>query len=103
MLANTSMLWSRNLNDGGGGHWLVRMDWCPAGWSMCLPLLIFPCTIKSSRSSLPAPAHPGGPRKRDENGCGVFVLTFIFELIQVKCAQHPLFAIVQFDGKIFSH
>jgi len=49
--------------DGGGGHWLVRMEWCPAVWLVCLPLLIFPCTIKS-RSSLLAPAHPGGPGKR---------------------------------------
>jgi len=48
--------------DSGGGHWLVRMEWRPAGWSVCLPLLIFPCTIKS-RSSLLAPAHPGDPRK----------------------------------------
>jgi len=47
--------------DGGGGHWLVRMEWRPAGWSVCLPLLIFPCIIKS-RSSLLAPAHAGGPR-----------------------------------------
>ena len=47
--------------DGGGGHCLIRMEWRPAGWSVCLPLLIFPCTTKS-RSSL-APAHPGGPRK----------------------------------------
>jgi len=46
--------------DGGGGHWLVRMEWRPAGWSLCLPLLIFPCTIKS----LLALAHPGGPGKR---------------------------------------
>jgi len=30
---------------------------------VCLPLLIFPCTMKS-RGSLLAPAHPGGPRKR---------------------------------------
>ena len=30
---------------------------------MCLPLLIFPCTIKY-RSSLLAPAHLGGPGKR---------------------------------------
>jgi len=30
---------------------------------VCLPLLIYPCTIKS-RSSLLAPAHPGGPGKR---------------------------------------
>ena len=42
---------------------LVRMEWRPAGWSVCLPLLIFPCTTKS-RSSLLAPAHPGGPGKR---------------------------------------
>jgi len=49
--------------DGGGGHLLVRMEWRPAGWSVCLPLLIFPCTVKS-RSSLLAPAHTGGPRKR---------------------------------------
>ena len=49
--------------DGGGGHWLVWMEWRPAGWSVLLPLLISPCTIKS-RSSLLAPAHPGGPGKR---------------------------------------
>jgi len=42
---------------------LVRMEWRPAGWSACLPLLIFPCTIKS-RSYLLTPAHPGGPGKR---------------------------------------
>jgi len=48
--------------DGGGGHWLVWIEWHPARLSVCLPLLIFPCTIKS-RSSLLAPAHPGGPGK----------------------------------------
>ena len=46
--------------DGGGGQWLVWMEWRPAGWSLCLPLLIFPCTIKT-RSFLLAPAHPCGP------------------------------------------
>jgi len=50
------------VGDGGGGHWLGRMDWGPAGWSVCLPLLIFPCTIKS-RSSLLALADLGGPGK----------------------------------------
>jgi len=39
------------------------MECRPAGWSVCLPLLIFPCSIKS-RSSLLAPAHPGGLGKR---------------------------------------
>jgi len=51
------------MGDGGGRQWLVRMEWHPAGWSVCLPLLIFTCTIKF-RSSLLAPAQPGGPGKR---------------------------------------
>jgi len=55
----------QELGDGRGGHCLVRMEW-RAGWSVCLPLLIFPCTIKS-RSSLLALAHPGGPGKRAVN------------------------------------
>ena len=54
--------------DGGGGHWLVRMEWCPAGWSVCLPQLIFPCTIKS-RSSLLAPAHPRGRKRAVKRLC----------------------------------
>ena len=52
----------------------MRMEWRPDGWSVSLPVLIFPCTIKS-RSSLLAPALPGGPAKRAVNGCGV-VVTF---------------------------
>ena len=52
----------KNMWIGVGGHWLVRMEWRPAWWSVCLPLLIFPCTIKS-RSSLLALAHPGCPGK----------------------------------------
>jgi len=51
------------MGDGGGRHWLVRMEWRPAGWSVCLPLLVFPCSIKS-RSSILELAHPGGPGKR---------------------------------------
>jgi len=49
--------------NGGGGAWLVRMELRQAGFSVYLPLLIFLCTIKS-RSSLLAPAHPGGPGER---------------------------------------
>jgi len=48
----------KNMGDDGGGHWLVQMEWRPAGWLVCLPLLIFPCT-----SSLLAPDHPGDPEK----------------------------------------
>jgi len=39
---------------------------------VCLPLLIFPCTIKS-KSSLVALAHPGGPGKRAVKQLCVFV------------------------------
>jgi len=63
------------VGDGGGGHWLVRMEWRPAGWSMCLPVLIFPCTIKS-RGSFLSPAHPGGHGKGAiKRLCGVVCLT----------------------------
>ena len=69
------------MGDGGGGHWLVRTEWRPAGWSVCLPLLIFPCTIKS-RSSLLAPAHPGGPVERAVKRlwCGVVVAKYTASL-----------------------
>jgi len=26
--------------DGGGGHWLVRMEWRPTGWSVSLCLCL---------------------------------------------------------------
>ena len=60
----------RAMGDGGGAHWLVRLEWRPAGWSVCLRRFISPCTMKS-RSSLLAPVHPGGPGKK---GPGDFVL-----------------------------
>ena len=73
-------------NDGGG-HWLVRMEWRPAGWSVCLPLLISPYAIKS-RSSLLAPADPGGPGKRAAkqlwcDGGGAY--NFIQEFHSLQC------------------
>ena len=42
----------KKMGDGGGGHWLVRMEWRPARWSVCLPLLIFPCTAPQSQKVL---------------------------------------------------
>ena len=67
----------KKMGDGGGGHWLVRMEWRPAGWSVCLPLLIFPCTIKS-RSSLLAPAHPDGSGKRAVKRLCVCACMFVY-------------------------
>jgi len=42
----------KSVECGAGGHWLVRMEWRPAGWSVRLPLLVFPCTIKNRSSVL---------------------------------------------------
>jgi len=54
----------KKMGDVEGGHWLVQMEWRPAGWSICLRLLIFPCTCTmKSRSFLLAPAHPVDPGK----------------------------------------
>jgi len=55
-------------NMGGWWRWaLVSLDGVVPSQmvvvSLCLPLLMFPCTIKS-RSCLLAPAHPGGQGKR---------------------------------------
>jgi len=47
-----------------GDRWLVQMEWRPPGWSVCLPLVILPSTIKSRRSFLLALALPGGPGKK---------------------------------------
>jgi len=48
--------------DGGGGHWLVRMEWRPAIWLVCLPLLIFPWTTVQKFSS--GTGSPGWSRKK---------------------------------------
>ena len=82
--------------DGGGGHWLVRMEWRPARLSVCLPLLIFPCTIKS-RSSLLALAHPGGPGKRAVKWlwCGV--------VMERKCRPHWVWWLGRVDAGGFVH
>ena len=40
------------------------MEWRPPGLSLCLPIVILPCTIKSRRTFLLAPAHLACPRRR---------------------------------------
>jgi len=68
--------------------WLVRMEWCPPGLSMCLPLVILPSTIKSRRSFLLAPAHPGGPGKRavKQLRCGGWWL--LWDVIMPSLLRH---------------
>ena len=53
------MVWG----DGGGGQWLVGMEWRSASLSVCLPVLIFPCTIKVQKCSSDT-SSPGWSRKK---------------------------------------
>jgi len=47
------------MGDGGGGHWLVLMEWHPAGWSVCLKVQKFSGT-----------GSPGWSRKKAiKRGC----------------------------------
>ena len=68
---------------------MVRIEWRPARWSVCLPLIIFPCTIRS-RSSILAPAHPGGPGKRAVKRlwwCGYVCYIFVFFCVLLLLLQ----------------
>ena len=65
------------------------MEWCPAGWSMCLPLLIFPCTIKS-RSSLLALTHLGGPGKKAIKRLCVVVVVVVINTCIVDVTRDKL-------------
>jgi len=54
----------KNVEDGGGGHWLVRMEWCPAGWSVSLPLSVnLPLHHKVQKFSS-GTGSPGWSRKK---------------------------------------
>jgi len=55
--------WSTDVNHENPPPYSPGKGHCYHYAAVCLPLLIFPCIIKS-RSSLLAPAHPCGPRKR---------------------------------------
>ena len=89
---------------GGRGHWLVRMEWRPAGWSVCLSLLVFPCTIKP-RSSLLAPTHPGGPWKMGVKPLCMYVCVLLIYNFMFKSAflwpQSMIAAVAQLLSFLF--
>ena len=74
--------------------WLVRIEWCPRGLLVCLPLVILPVTIKSRRSFLLALAHLGGPGKMavEQLCCLYWVLNW-----SVCCCLH--FTVAMFSCK----
>ena len=102
----------KKAGDGGGGHWLVRMEWRWAGWSVCLPLFIFPCTMKFRRFSS-CTYSPGWSRKKGRKTVVVwwcvystsvdylgawFVVEMYVELLFIICFQCNDEIIVSFCG-----
>jgi len=61
------------MGDDGGRHCLVQMEWRPAGWSVCLPLLIFPLHHKVQKFSS-GTSSPGWSRKKGRKTVVVVVL-----------------------------
>jgi len=47
------------LGDGEGGHWLFRMEWRSAGWSVCLPLSSLHHKVQKFSSGTGSPGGPG--------------------------------------------
>jgi len=65
----TKIFYTSNVKDEG--RWrraLISQDGVAPSWTVCLPLLIFPCTIKS-RSSLWHRLTRVVPEKGPYNGC----------------------------------
>ena len=50
------------MGDGGGGYWLVRMEWRPAGWSLSASVNL-PLNHKVQKFSSGS-GSPGWSRKR---------------------------------------
>jgi len=64
------------MEDGGDEHWLVQMEWLPAGWSVCLPVNL-PLHHKVQKFSS-GTGHPDGPRKRTvKRLCVLFCMAFL--------------------------
>ena len=60
------------MGDGGGRHWLVRIEWRPAGWSMCLPVNL-PLHHKVQKFSS-GTGSPRWSRKKDHKTVVVVVV-----------------------------
>jgi len=56
--------------DGGGEHWLVRMEQRPAGWSVCLRFVNLPLPHKVQKLS----SGIGSPGWSQKKGCKTVVV-----------------------------
>jgi len=67
------------MGDGGGGYWLVWIEWCLAGWSVCLPNLPLHHKVQKFSSGT---GSPGWSRKKGHKT--VVMVVFVFEMDENK-------------------
>jgi len=79
------------MEDGGGGHWLVRMEWHPAGWSVCLPVNL-PLHHKVQKFSS-GTGSPGWSQKKGRKT--VVCVSHLHKLLQGSEQQIPQGAMYQ--------
>jgi len=66
------------------------MEWHPARWSVCLPLLIFPCTMQFQKFSSGTDS-PGWSRKKGRKTVVVVIfllLLLLFQMISFNDKRH---------------
>jgi len=65
--------------DGGSGHWLVRMEWRPAGWSVSASVNL-PLHHKVQKFS----SGTGSPGWSQKKGCKIVVVVVVLYYLQTK-------------------
>jgi len=68
--------------DGGGGQWLVRMEWHPAGWSVCLPVNL-PLHHKVQKFSS-GTGSPAWSLKKGRKTVLVVVMSLICTILEIQ-------------------
>jgi len=82
---------------GRGWHWLVRIEWRPAGWSVCLPLLIkIPLHHKVQKFSSGI-GSPGWSRKKGRKMVVVVVVPAQYCIVR---QGHSIITVLTFDFKL---
>jgi len=71
------------IGDGGGGH-LVRMEWRPAGWSVCLPLAISLHLYHKVHKFSSDTGSPGWSRKKGRKTVVVVILLQYLEMARQR-------------------
>jgi len=65
------------MGDGEGGHWLVRMEWHPAGWSVLSASVNLPLHHKVQKFS----SGTGSPRWSQKKGRKMVVVVVVLSCL----------------------